>query len=272
MSWLPNTAIQPAFDPSHLRILLYGRGKIGKSTWCASFPDAIFMCPEQGHEHLEVKRIDIIDWAKTNEPKTNRRGVIQISCLGFIKELEDNPNLYKTVVVDTADRLFKMCQDHVCEDKSIEHPQDLGYGKGWDLLNTEFRKAVMRLTSSGRGVIFISHTKTKFVSIGEHQAEKFEPTLSNGAASVIVPEVDLILRADYAINEQTGDTHRVIMSAGDTSGVAGSRWSLPPMFPMTIRGGYQKLLGYLTGGETVPAKTQNLKINLKNIKLKTKKD
>lgn len=258
MSWIDVKPVPPALDPAALRILLFGRPKIGKSTWAASFPDALFLCPEAGHEHLELRRIALDGWTGKAPPYADHRGVTHTTFTQVVHELvSQNAGSYKTFVIDTADRLYKMCEDHVCKAEGISHPQDLKYGKGTDLVNNEFRRTLFPLINLRRGVIFISHTRTRVVTVGEVEAEKNEVSLPSGAQKVVMPEVDMILRADILADEK-GNQHRVIVTQASTNDLAGTRWSLPPKFPMTKEGGYNTLLSYLTTKRQPPQSYNNL--------------
>jgi len=48
----------------------------------------------------------------------------------------------KTIVLDTVDNAYKMCSDYVCKKFKIEHESDLGYGKGYALINNEFQRVI----------------------------------------------------------------------------------------------------------------------------------
>jgi hypothetical protein len=39
-----------------------------------------------------------------------------------------------------VDNAYKMCSDYVCKKFKIEHESDLGYGKGYALINNEFQR------------------------------------------------------------------------------------------------------------------------------------
>lgn len=41
----------------------------------------------------------------------------------------------KTVVIDTIDNAYKFCTDYIVKKYKIEHELDLGYGKGYALVN-----------------------------------------------------------------------------------------------------------------------------------------
>lgn len=271
MSLLPSKPIPMVFDPQGMWILLYGRAKIGKSTWAASFPKAIFACSEEGHGALEVMRVTIDSWKSKTKPNKDEHDVMHMSWHQFCDELEhlkrDDELKYRTIIIDTSDRLYRICFDYVCESEGIEHPSDQKYGKGWDRVGNEFRQGILRLRKLRLGALFISHTNTRYVSVGDTEVEKKELSLPGKAQQVIVPEVDLILRADYATNEQTGENQRVLVAEGTSHSEGGSRWSLPPLFPLTKSGGYGKLLGYLKG-QAVPEEMKQIKIG--NIKPKRK--
>lgn len=206
----------------------------------------MFLAAEYGHEHLNLQRVCIDCWEFTGKQKPwfDARGVLHTSFMHILEELEaQQRNLpYDTLVTDTADMLYNLCYTFMCKKLGMEHPSDVGHGKGWAAIKVPFQAACLRLRNLQCGLIYITHTKTRLVLVGEREEEKKEASLAGQAQAVINPEVDLILRADYRDNE------RVIITQGSENTEGGSRWRLPESFPMTETGGYQILLGHLKRG------------------------
>ena len=127
---LPKTKSKPKHTLSDLTALVYGPSKIGKSTWCSKADDALFLATEPGLNALEVFQTPITCWD---------------DLLQACAEIAEGKHEFKTIVVDTVDNAYKMCSDYVCKKFKIEHESDLGYGKGYALINNEFQRVINKL-------------------------------------------------------------------------------------------------------------------------------
>jgi len=72
---------------SDLTITLYGRPKIGKSTWCSRSPKALILAAEQGLNSLEVYQVSIPKWE---------------TFLGACKEIQAGKHGFKTIGSDRS--------------------------------------------------------------------------------------------------------------------------------------------------------------------------
>lgn len=204
---LPKKKSSVVTDLSKYTILLYGKIKIGKTSLAAQFPEALFLMTEPGGKSLEIYQMDIKDWSYFKQVLT---------------ALESTA-MYKTIVVDTVDNLYKMCTDWYCKKKAIQHPSDEEWGKAWQMINDEFMFAMIRLMQLNRGVIFTSHAV-------EHEVRKFAqppttqitPTLAKQGRRVLEPIVDLVAYFRYAETERD-DSSRILQIRGDANVVAGCR-------------------------------------------------
>ena len=73
-------------------------------------------------------------------------------------EIAEGKHPFKTIIVDTVDNAYRMCADHVCAKFKIEHESDLGYGKGWALINNEFHRVHTKLAFLPYGLFLVSHS------------------------------------------------------------------------------------------------------------------
>lgn len=92
---------------------------LGKSTWAAQAPNPVFVCMEEGTNHLDVKRGELI--TKWEDLTT------------AIGELIREPHDFQTVVFDTVDMMEMLIWRNICEldkVKSIAVARG-GYGKGY---------------------------------------------------------------------------------------------------------------------------------------------
>lgn len=135
------------------RIVVYGPEGIGKSTLASYAPKPLFLDTEMGTGQLEVDRVDV-------------EVLDHISYT--INELLTSPHEYKTVVLDTADNLWRLCADSVvAENKNWKDIEAPGFGKGYSMAADRFRLVLGhfdRLISNGINVVIVSHAKTATVN------------------------------------------------------------------------------------------------------------
>lgn len=221
---LPTSKTTVTVDLNQMFILLYGPPKIGKSTFAASFPNTLFLATEPGHKFLEIFKTDVNSW----------QDMIDTANM-LLSEKHD----YKTLVIDTADNLFKFCEDYVCKEQGIEHPADLGWGKGWSFLRAEFQRVMLALANHGFGLVFISHQIEREIKGRVITYTKTTSTLAEGARKVIMPIVDIIalMSKELIKDPKTGapiDDQRVLIMSGDYTIDAGSRGSSKAHFPEKV--------------------------------------
>lgn len=213
---LPTEKSPPTLSAESMKALIFGAPKVGKSTLASTLEDkALFLATEPGLGGLEVYKEDITSWTQFRE-------------IGA--ELAEGKHEFRLVVIDTVDELHRMCTDYVLEKQGVAYPGDLEYGKGWAMVNDEFRLRIAKLAGLGLGVVFISHAKEVEIKQNVGTTTRIVPTLSGKARDFIIGFVDFIL---YAAMEQTPDGERRILrtSAGENF-EAGGRITLTDPLPL----------------------------------------
>ncbi len=87
---------------------------------------------------------------------------------------------FRTIIIDTIDNAYKFCTDHIVKKYKIEHESDLGYGKGYALVNNEFQRVLTKLAFLPYGLFLISHAKEIEVDIYEVPLMSHAQILSGG--------------------------------------------------------------------------------------------
>jgi len=201
---LPTTKVKPISSLSDAVSLIYGETKIGKSALAAMFPDQIFFFTERGGRGMERYEVFIDTWA---------------DFVGYVNALKNaDEKQFKTVTLDTFDKLYDKCLAHVCADMGIDDPTEEGYGKGWRAVKAAFEKEIDKLVSVGIGVVMISHaTEKKFESRNGADYDKIVPSASKQATKLALAMADITLYMGY-FGE---DRHMVL--AGSDEAEAGTR-------------------------------------------------
>lgn len=195
---------------------VYGQPKVGKTTIVSNLGDGdgdvLFFATEPGHKFQEIYK-----W-------TTGDGSSPTSWDHFkqcVKELLQGEHNFKAIAIDTVDNLYSWCSAHVLKENDIEHESDLGFGKGWKLVEKEFHRVINFLTQKDYGVIFISHEKTESRKKKGIEYTYTKSTLGTGATRVVHGLSDYIFyfHADEDGNRwiRTKGTNNV--NAGDRSGL-----------------------------------------------------
>jgi len=199
---LPENKSVPVENLGGYVMLIYGAKKIGKTSLCSIFPNALFLFFESGGKALRIYQETMTSWRKFTR---------------FV-ELLKRDKRFDTIIIDTADLAYDCCFEEVCGLLGVEHPADAGWGKGWSAIRKEFTFAINTLTNAGKGVIFISHEKD--VEIEDREGVKHittTNTLSRQAKECLEGIVDIWANYSYE-----GDK-RVLKILGSESLDAGHR-------------------------------------------------
>ncbi len=178
---LPKEKTPTKEDISNLTILLYGPSKLGKSTVCSKADHALFLATEPGLNSLEVFQAPINNWEEL---------------LAACAEIAEGKHDFKTIVIDTLDNAYRMCSDYICKKFKIEHESDLGYGKGYALINNEFHRVLTKLAFLPYGLFLISHSQEKDIETRTGKHTRVVPTLPDKARKMVLGMVDVILFCD----------------------------------------------------------------------------
>ena len=201
--------------------LIYGAPKIGKSTFCAGFENALFLDSEIGLNNLSTYRVGIDSWE---------------TFIATYKELREQVKsgkcMFKPLIFDTIDNLYQMCMDFVCKKNGLKHPSDLEFGKGWNMVKTEFNMAMQAYRALDLGVVYISHAEGIEIKSRTGNYTRYDVSMPGQANKVIVPSCDIIMFA-HMVQDKDGVEHRVLetkpsqfWNAGDKTG------KLPETLPL----------------------------------------
>jgi hypothetical protein len=185
----------PVESVDQLTWLLYGEKKIGKTSFVSKFPSAHFLMFEPGFKGLRI-HYKLMGSIETIEAWSNFKQYVDLLC-----DVESHN--FRTVPIDTIDLCYNACLAYVCKREGIDHPQDLGYGKGWKLVEREFCAVINKLAQSGLGIVFISHaTEREFQERTGGKFDKIVPSMPNQAKNFISGIADAIVYYGYYGNER----------------------------------------------------------------------
>lgn len=220
MITLPTQKSKPQFSMSNLSMLLYGAPKIGKSTFCSRAEDALFIATEPGLNHLETYNIRVNSW----------REFLEAMAL-----IAKGNHPFKTIVIDTVDKLCDFCEQELCAQNNVVSLSDFAFGKGYALYKTEMSRVFQKVFALNMGVILTSHTQLTDVDTPQGRITRWTPTFPKRIQDVIIPMVDIIGFAQNVVSlNEKGERveERVLQTKTSSLWEAGDRTGrLPETIP-----------------------------------------
>jgi len=201
-------------------ILIHGMPKIGKSTFCSNAENTLFLATEPGLNSLDVYQLPIKDWPSL------------MDACGLIAS---GDHKYKTIVIDTIDNAYKLCQAYICSKYKIDHESDMGWGKGHAFVNNEFQRAINKMIAMPYGLYMISHSQAREIETRTSKHTKIVPTLPDKVGKIITGMVDMILFCDLEIvKDDSGNdiSRRVLRTTPNIYFEAGNRLGLSPVIDL----------------------------------------
>lgn len=155
----------------HYKFGIYGEPATGKSVFALHFPKPFFITTDSNYEFLydfgakEEDHYQVTSWADFKK---------------LIKDFDFSS--YETIVVDVLEDLYLWAETEYCAKNRIEDISDIGYGKGYKIVRTNFAIEIFKLLAMDKNVIILTHcdeTQGKTARGGDFTA--YEP-------SKIIPE------------------------------------------------------------------------------------
>jgi len=185
-----------------VRVLVYADGGVGKSTFGAAAPRAIFVAPEDGLVNIDAAAV-----APAPESWSTA-----LASLDHIASLD-----YQSVVIDSLDWLEPLCWAHVCLKGGKKDIEAFGYGKGYVAALDEWRVFLAKLSqlrAKGMNIVLIAHAVAKLFKNPEgDDFDRWQIKLHDKAAGLIKEWCDVVAFAQYETNTYEN-------SAGRTKGVS----------------------------------------------------
>ena len=229
--------IKSTLRESPIRAIIFGKDGVGKSTFCASAPRAVFIAVETGLDNIDAQAVPMPEeW---------------IDLLEYVQALSDDERC-GTIVIDSLDWAEQLCWRHVCaqgdeKGRKQKNIESFGYGKGYVAALAEWRvllNELSRARANGKNVLLIAHAERKAVKnpTGEDY-DAWAIKLNAKAAGLIREWVDVVgfAELDVAVIEgkDKGDrakgisTGKRVLRTQPAAGYdAKTRFTLPERVPL----------------------------------------
>ncbi|MDK0668765.1 AAA family ATPase [Clostridium perfringens] len=106
---------------------------------------------------------------------------------------------YDVVVIDTLSMFDLLCEKSVTDSYGKETISDcLNYNKGYTIVDKRFLEIIKSIQMMDYSIVYVCHPTQKKVKLPNGQEIiKMEPKVSNRVQTLIMPEIDIRLYADY---------------------------------------------------------------------------
>jgi hypothetical protein len=234
------------------RLLIYGVAGIGKTSFAAEFPNAVFIQTEEGTPgNIEIDTF--------GEMSTYTQVV---EALGSLYQ-EDHD--YRTVVVDSVDHLEPLIWNETCVRNNWRTIEDPGYGKGYLAADGVWREFIDGCNALRRDrnmtVIWLAHSAVeRFDQPGAQPYNRYDLRMQKRGIAILTDEVDAILfmntkvsikETDAGFNKKNvhaeGGGTRWLFTDGRPAFVAKNRYGMPDSVMIPPGRGYETVAKYLPG-------------------------
>jgi hypothetical protein len=234
-------------------IVLYGRGKMGKTTLASEFPNPIFIQTEDGAGSIELTSF-------SDGPITNFADVD-----AALTELATEDHDFRTLVVDSVTQLEPLVWQETCRREGWKSIEDPGYGKGYleaDTIWREFLSACTWLRDhKSMAVILIGHEVVETFSDPEREDySRYKLRLHKRAEALIRERADIVGFLNMAVsldktkggfNKETvkakGSGQRQLNLAPRPTFEAGNRYGMPDRILVNEGEGFAALVPHMPG-------------------------
>lgn len=217
-------------------MVIYGDHKIGKSTFAAGCPKAVFLPTEDGLQTLGVDAF----------PLCQSFAEVIAAC----EQIKTTDHGYKTLVLDSLDWTERLLWKEICEQKGWEQLGDGPYGAGYKLALNGWARLIKLLieinVQKKMMIVMIAHSKIqKFEDPERDNYDRYDLDMHEKSANLICQYTDIIGFAATKVVTQskteglskstkaksTGE--RVLNLAKNAAYEAGNRYGLPEQVPLT---------------------------------------
>ena len=174
---------------SPIKTVIYGPEGIGKSTFAAQFPGALFIDTEGSTDRMDVQRIT---------PRPSSWQMLMDMC----NEVRVGHIPCTTLVIDTADWAERMAITALCSRAHVDGLEGFGYGKGYVYIKEEFGKLLdllEEIKNAGHNIVLTAHAQISKFELPDELGsyDRWAMKTTKQVAPMIREWCDMLLFATY---------------------------------------------------------------------------
>lgn len=221
---LPSSERRNINQPKKRKIWIYGASFSGKTTMLDQSPTPLNLNTDGNIEFVTMPYIAIKDQVKVEGRQTKRKFAWDVF-KETITELEKKQNDFRTIIVDLLEDTREMCRVYKYDEMGIQHESDSGYGKGWDIIKTEYLSTIRRFFNLDyENLIVISHEDVSkdITKKNGQNITRIAPNIQNAIANKVAGMVDIVARViveDDGTRTLNFKSNEVIFGGGRLKGI-----------------------------------------------------
>lgn len=181
------------------RILIYGVGGIGKTTFLSEAPGVVFIDTQDGTKNLAVARYP--------KPET------WLDVLDALDEELNGQHEHKTLAIDLLDDIEHLIWAHICRRDGQENVEAYGYGAGYKVALNEWRLMLSKLeqlrSKRGMQIAFGAHSFVEtFKNPEGPDYDRYGLQLQKLASGLLRGWCDIVLFARQQVSTSTDKRKR----------------------------------------------------------------
>ncbi|WP_050607242.1 AAA family ATPase [Clostridium niameyense] len=211
------------------KMWIYGPAFSGKTTMLDSAPSPLNLNTDGNIEFVTMPYISIKDEVTVNGRITKRKFAWEVF-KDAIEELEKKQNDFQTIIVDLLEDTREMCRVYKYDELGIQHESDSGFGKGWDIIKTEYLSTMRRFFNLDYGNLVVLSQEDISKDITKKNGQnvtRIAPNIQEAIANKIAGMVDIVARVVVDGDERTLNfkSDEVIFGGGRLKGI--TKTSIP---------------------------------------------
>ncbi|SHK38577.1 phage nucleotide-binding protein [Clostridium cavendishii DSM 21758] len=226
---LPSTERRDIKKAKKRKIWIYGPAFSGKTTMLDDAPNPLNLNTDGNVQFVTMPYIAIKDEVTVNGRITNRKYAWEVF-KDTISELEKKQNNFNTIIVDLLEDTREMCRLYKYNEMGITHESDGGFGKGWDIIKTEYLSTIRRLFNLDyENIVVLSHEDVSkdITKKNGQNVTRIAPNIQEAISNKVAGMVDIVARVIVDGDERTLNfkSDEVIFGGGRLKGI--SKTSIP---------------------------------------------
>ena len=177
------------------KLWIYGAPFSGKTTMLDDAPNPLNLNTDGNIQFVSMPYLKIADIV-TVEGRITKRKFAWDVFKETLAELEKKQNEFQTIIIDLVEDTREMCRLYMYDKLGIQHESDSGFGKGWDIIKTEYLSTMRRFFNlEYENLVVVSHETVSEIKLKSGQTiTKISPNIQEAVANKLAGMVDIVGR------------------------------------------------------------------------------